>query len=78
MEVTISDRLTILADVADFLDAGLGTTTGESYVAVINITAGTQSYAYTVDGNTDGITADDIALIGAVTSASTVDGSDIA
>jgi len=69
---------TILADVASFLNAALGTTTGESYVAVINNTAGTQAYAYTVAGDTTGITADDISLIGAITSASTIVAADIA
>jgi len=69
---------TILADVASFLDAALGTTTGESYVAVINNTGGTQAYAYTVAGDTAGITADDITLIGSIATTGAIVAADIA
>ena len=58
---------TILADVAAFLNAGLGTASGETYVAVINEGGGTdanEAYAYLVHGNNDGLTASDISLIG--------------
>lgn len=70
---------TILADVASFLNAGLGSTTGEKYVAVIN-DGTTQAYAYLVDGNTTGITASDITLIGIIdaTAAAAITATDIA
>jgi S-layer protein len=52
-----------LTDVATFLDAQLGGTTGEKLVAVVNDSSGSSAYAYYID-NTDGqIEADDLDLI---------------
>jgi len=58
----------VLADVAAFLDAALGTANGENYVTLINTTqGGTDVYAiYYVSADADGIQADDIRLIGSV------------
>jgi len=53
---------TILADVADFLEANLGEADGENYVTILN--DGTDSYAYLVNADADGIQADNIELIG--------------
>lgn len=56
---------TILADVADFLDANLNVNAaGENYVAVM--TDGTNSYAYLVAADADGVDADNITLIGTI------------
>lgn len=58
---------TILADVAAFLDAALGSADGETYVAVINDTGAAdanEAYAYLVTADADGIDADNIELIG--------------
>lgn len=70
----------INAEVAAFINAGLGTSDGETYVVIINDTStetyknagkgGTavnynyDAYAYLVQGNTAGVTAADIKLIG--------------
>ncbi|PNV84622.1 MAG: hypothetical protein C0627_00540 [Sulfurimonas sp.] len=56
---------TILADVADFLNANLGTSDGESYVAILADST-TDSYVYLITADTDGIQADDIKLIGSI------------
>ncbi len=52
----------ILADVASFLEANLTEANGETYVAIM--TNGTNSYAYLVNADADGIDAADISLIG--------------
>lgn len=56
---------TILADVAAFLEAGLGEADGESYVAVIN-DGTTKAYAYFVEGDADGIDAANLTLLGSI------------
>ena len=65
--VQVTDA-SVMADVAAYLTNALTKeTAGESYVVVINASA-TQSYVYDVNVTTnDVITADDIALIGSVT-----------
>jgi RTX calcium-binding nonapeptide repeat (4 copies) len=64
----------ILADVADFLNAGLTASTGETYVAMIQDggTAG-DYYIYLINADSDGIQADDIRLIGFVQEAAGID-----
>ncbi|KUJ72459.1 calcium-binding protein [Thiomicrospira sp. WB1] len=59
---------TILDDVAAFLEANLGEADGENYVAIIN-DAGTagDAYAFLVNADADGIQADNITLIGNLT-----------
>jgi hypothetical protein len=58
----------ILADVAAFLDAGLASSAGERYIAVINDGAapGT-AYVYDVTASASGIEASGVSLIGIVT-----------
>ncbi|NDC09962.1 MAG: calcium-binding protein [Oxalobacteraceae bacterium] len=59
---------TILVDVADFLNQGLGSANGERYIAVINDgAAGNIAYVYDVTAGASGITADGVTLIGKVT-----------
>lgn len=58
---------TILTDVAALLEASLGEADGENYIAIMN--DGTNSYAYFVAADADGIQADNIMLIGTVNSA---------
>ena len=58
----------VLADVAQFLNAGLGAGNGEHYVAIINVdaTAGGLHAIYLVEGDADGIQADNLTLLGQV------------
>jgi hypothetical protein len=59
----------VLADVASFLEAGLTEANGETYVALINMTSGGASdtyVAYLIDGDTDGIDANDLTLMGTI------------
>lgn len=76
----------INAEVAAFINAGLGVSAGEKYVVIINdnstATYGTKawgggtteaanSYIYLVDGTNDGVSADNITLIGQLYNAGT-------
>lgn len=63
----------INAEVAAYLDANLGVSAGENYIAVINDTStagyfgasqSVEAYAYLITGDSDGIQADNITLIG--------------
>lgn len=78
----------INAEVAAFINAGLGVSAGEKYVVIINdnstTTYGTKawgggtteaanSYIYLVDGTNDGVSADNITLIGQLYNAGAVD-----
>jgi hypothetical protein len=63
---------TILADVADFLNAGLTSSNGETYVAMIQDTAG-EYFIYLINADSDGIQSDDIRLIGYLSQSTNVD-----
>jgi Ca2+-binding RTX toxin-like protein len=58
----------VMTDVAQFLNASLGSTTGENYVALINLdaTAGGIHAAYHIAADADGIHVDDLTLLGSV------------
>jgi len=74
--VTAAD---ILADVADFLEAGLTESDGENYIAVIN-DGTTKAYAYMVEADADGIDAADLTLLGTIdaTAGAAITATDIA
>jgi hypothetical protein len=63
----------VLADVAAFLEAGLTEANGETYVAIIDTdgAAGGLHVAYLVAGDSDGIGADDLTLLGTIAEDST-------
>ncbi|MDC0959457.1 calcium-binding protein [Planktomarina temperata] len=59
----------VMTDVAEFLEAALGETSGESYVALINVDAtdGGIHAAYHIAADADGIQFDDLTFLGSVT-----------